>query len=249
MGKILQYQPLAEPLRSAYSLGTNRTFFLVNSLAAGSNYLSMSDSAPATATTTTGWNPGTTAPLAWSLMSANVERLAGTFAGEIIPNSNPDNSLGDCFRSAETVSGNFEVGTWTLTIPLIAVTSGGDLDFRIWYRLWKGTSPTGVGATAFGGFLGATDLASDLTTADAQVLSSVVTDVPAASFVEEYLFLQIAGSVVGVGGAATRDVFIRVGSDAKMTTPDFTSQEYDIGTQVASFSGQVVRRRYVAVGY
>ena len=249
MGKILQYQPLAEPLRPAYSLGTNRTFFLANSLAAGSNFLTLTDTAAGEATTSTGWTAGTTAPTVYSAMAANTERAAATFGATVLPNANPSNTLGDCFRSDEPVSGTFQGGTWSLDIPLIAVTSGGDLDFRIWWRIFKGASPTAADATDAGLFLGATSAATDLTTSAEQVLTQSVNGVAELSFVEEYLFLQIAGSIIGVGGAVTRDALIRVGPNAKLTAPDFTAQEYDVGTQVASFSGQVIKRRYVAVGY
>src|SRR6266496_3615030 len=126
-----------------------KSFYLLNALAAGSNMMALQDggSAPATATTGTGWTVGTTAVANWSLMAALVKRLASTFAGAPAqPNAAPNNTLGDCFRTQLTLSGQFADGAWSFAFPVIAVVAGGTQDGRLHFRLWRGKDPGGVGA-------------------------------------------------------------------------------------------------------
>lgn len=195
-----------------------KTFYLKEAAASGSNHASLQDGGtpPAAATTGTGWTVGTTAIDQTSYMARGVERAASTFAGASA--GDPDNTLGDCFRTESRLTGTFAAGTWTLTVPLIAVTSGGDQDVRLTVYVWRIASET----TGAGLLLSAstTDV-TNLTTSTAQD-ALLEFSLGQTAFNDQHLFVQIRCDIRGAGGASTRDVLIRVGSGAGLATPAFS---------------------------
>lgn len=197
-----------------------KKFFFKDAIASGSNHLSLQDGGPALtdATTVTGWTVGTTAPTVYARMAQGVERAAGTFAAGDQPDGAPDNTLGDCFRTERKLNGKIAVGSgigYTTTMAVIAVTSGGDQDGAFRIRFWKSPNADGSSATEIesGPVNGppytnvGTGAESSAGSAAATWLSTVVT------FDDEYLFFQVAWKITGAGGAATRDILIRVGDD------------------------------------
>lgn len=203
-----------------------KTLYLLDSAASGSNHLALQDggSAPSTATTSTGWTVGTTGGGNYSAMDSGAERAAATFAAAILPDlSGPNNTLGDCFRSG-LLSGRFAAGSWTITVPLIAVTAGGSADMRIWARVWRSADPTGADAVLLTTSVLVGTAATNLATGAAQ--NSVLTwSAPVFGLVAEYLFIQIALQTVGAGGGATDDALIRKGSAAAIVTADWLAAD------------------------
>jgi hypothetical protein len=248
MRPVLQYQPLAEPALASYSATGNQSFFLTSATATGSNHhrLQVGGVAPADATTSTGWTVGTVAVGLVSKMERGAERAAATFLAPV--NDTPDNTLGDCFRTETRLRGTFAAGVWQLSVPLIAVTSGGDQDVSLVVRVRKiSDETTGAGLIVSGG---STDVLN-LTTAAAQIATFTFSP-GALVFDNEHLFIQVAcecRNPSGGGAVATRDVLIRVGQDAKLIAPDFTSEVDASEGESPRFAAQLVRRRYIAVGY
>jgi hypothetical protein len=225
-------------------------FYLKDAVAAGSNFLSLQQdgSPPADATTSTGWTVGTTASGNYSQMAAGVERAAATFAATPWASAQPDNTLGDCWRSENSLEGVFAAANWLLRVPLIAVTSGGDQDVLIRYRMWKSINADGSNSVNIFEFTGGapTGTITNLTTGAAQVAQSSPS-MSSVVFQGEYLFLQMALETAGAGGAADRDVLIRVGSDASLLASEFSSP---LPTAIMpTYQAQQVIRRYRAVGY
>lgn len=199
-----------------------KTFYLLDALAG--NYMALQDggSAPGTATTGTGWTVAKTAATVYSRMDAQTERAASTFGATAQPDGAPDNTLGDCFRTSTTLNGSFASANWSLAFPVIAVSSGGDQDGAIRVRLWRSANADGSGAVEM--TAGASQGTGVLNLAtSAEQVSTVTVNPGAETLTNEYLFVQVAWVITGAGGATTRDVLLRVGSTAVITTSDFTS--------------------------
>jgi len=195
------------------------TFYLLDSLASSSNHYSLQEGGapPTTATTGTGWTVGTTASLNYARMSAGVERAAGTFGSTQQPNGGPDNTLGDCWRS-DLLNITIPGGQWHVDIPVIAVSSGGDIAGSMFVRLWRSANADGSSATEITAGSQVTNNASNLTTSTPQILTKVFT-LGDVTLTNEYLFMQIAWAILTAGGAADRDVLIRVGQEAWIQSP------------------------------
>lgn len=209
---------------------TASTFYLSSTVAASSNHLSLVTSAPGTATISTGWTVGTTAPTAYSAMAAGVERAASTFGSTALPDgTGPSNTLGDCFRTSSTLDGRWAAGTWTLSVPMIAVTAGGAADVAAVFRVWRGESATGSDAVEITSGLQTGSTLTNLTTAEQ--ISTLAFALDGIGVVGEYLFLQVALKIIGVGGGATDDALLRVGSAATLVTPNWVPADltlYDV---------------------
>jgi hypothetical protein len=225
-------------------------FYLKDAAASGSNFLSLQEGGtpPADATTSTGWTVGTAANNFSSLMEAGVERAEVTFTSGFLPNgiALPSNALGDCFRSESPLLGLASAGNWSVIVPVIAVTSGGDQDLSLGTVIWKGTAADGSNAVKISG-QGSVIGVNDLTTADPQTFNGTGFTINAAVFSNEYLFVQIAIGSRGGGGAADRDVFLRVGSGAYVETSEFITPPPT--AIMPTYQAQQVSRRYRPVGY
>ncbi len=200
-----------------------KTFYLINAKATGANHmkLQVGGSAPATATTGTGWTAGTTQPTKYALMAALVERTAANFGASVLPAAAPDNTLGDCWRSESPLTGVFEAGDWTMHFPVIAVSNQSGQDGRIRVRVWKSASATGSGATELTGATQLCALVTDLLLT-VQQDSWCTWSAPAVSMESEYLFIQVAWELTGAGTGSQTDILFRVGSSAYITTPNFS---------------------------
>ena len=181
----------------AGAAGTN--LYLRDSTASGSNFgqIQVGGSAPSAATTTTGWTVDTVAATNYALLDYGVERLSTTFSGTAEPAGNPDNTLGDCFRSTNVMTGDFATGVWTITVPVIAVTGASGQDGRVRVRLWKsanatGTTPTEITAGAVVG-----TAVTNLATGAEQTSVATTSSITGFSMTSEYLFVQIAWEITG----------------------------------------------------
>lgn len=182
---------------SEFAAGT--TLYFLDSAASGSNFgqLQVGGSAPSTATTATGWTVDTVGATNYALMAYASERASTVFSGTAQPAGNPDNTLGDCFRSTNTMTGDFATGVWTITVPVIAVTAASGQDGRVRVRLWKSSNADGSSATEItsGAVTGTT--VTDLTTGAEQTSVATTSSITGFSLANEYLFLQVAWEITG----------------------------------------------------
>lgn len=179
--------------------GSTTTFYLLDSAASGSNFgqLQTGGSPPSTATTATGWTVDTVASGNYALMAYASERLSSTFSGTAQPAGNPDNSLGDCFRSTSTMSGDFATGVWTIAVPVIAVSAAAGQDGRVRVRLWKSANATGTSPTELTSGAVAGTTVTNLTTGAEQISTVTTSSITGFSMANEYLFVQIAWEITG----------------------------------------------------
>lgn len=125
------------------------TRYWSDALAAGSNHHATVAVDPgAAARIITGWIVGTLAAGRYARMDAGVERTAAGHTATVEPSGAPDNALGDCFRLDIAEAGTFAAGNWTLNFEVQGETRGtSPHDGQLRIRVWKGTDPTGAGAT------------------------------------------------------------------------------------------------------
>ena len=201
-----------------------KTFYIKDATASGSSWGSLQDggSAPATATTGTGWIVGTTVITRYSICIYNTKRLASTFASVALPGT----TLGttDGFRTELPINGSFASGNWTFTIPVIAVTAGASGAGAIRVSVWRSANPTGAGGTQI---VTAAQLSTvtNITTATAQNSTGTVA-LPAFSAYGEYIFVAIAWRITTASASASADILLRTGSTATVVTTTYTDN-YD----------------------
>lgn len=181
------------------TLGSGTTFYLLDSAASGSNFgqLQTGGSPPSTATTATGWTVDLVASSNYALMAYAAERASTTFSGTAQPAGNPDNSLGDCFRSTSTMSGDFATGVWTIAVPVIAVSAAAGQDGRVRVRLWKSANATGTSPTELTSGAVAGTTVTNLTTGAEQISTVTTGSITGFSMANDYLFVQIAWEITG----------------------------------------------------
>lgn len=183
----------------------------------------------------------------YALAFYNTERAASTFAATAEPSGAPASAASDCWRLSDATTGDFSAGTWYSSLSVIGVTSGGDQDGRARFRLWRSANADGTSATEItqGAMVGSG--VTDLSTTVAQS-SSASTQVGAFSLSNEYLFLQAAWEIAAAGGAADRDVLIRLGSlDATTGSGLVTSAFSSTGGAAAAVVGGMMMPYYLAL--
>lgn len=195
------------------------TWYATNNLA--SVHQEMSETSPGavntTASPTTGWIVGTTAPTVYSKFDSQVERLESTFAATPIePDGSIDTSIGDCLRSAATYTGTFDTGDWTCTFTARAGSSGGSQDGRAAFRIFSGAAADGSDAVERTTARQVGSLITDLTTT-AQQSSSVTFSVTGFSVTNQYIFVQLGWEITGAGGMSNADINMRIGDTATRT--------------------------------
>ena len=186
------------------------TLYCADPIVAGGNAGTLQTTVPPASTSTTGWTVGTVAAGNYSRQSYNNEVPSAGFGATAQPSGAPVASAQDCWRYGPS-TGTFSGDTWYSSLSVIGVTSGGDQDGRARFRLWRSNNADGTVATdiAAGTFLGTT--VTNLSTTVAQSSAASVF-VPTLTLVNEYLFLQAAWEISGVGAAVDRDVLVRYGS-------------------------------------
>lgn len=199
---------------------------------------------PAQTTSVTGWTVAKLAANNYGELNNGLESTV--FSTTIVPNATAptvDNSYAataiytpptllnstDSICTLYEYNGYFPAGNWIFSFPVIAVTSGGDQDGAITMRVFKaarsGTAFSGTTELTAALLQGTT--VTNLTTTTAQT-STVTWAAPAFFLNNEFLICKIAWRIIGAGGANTRDVLLRWGTGATMTTPTFRKRSYSI---------------------
>lgn len=198
------------------------TFYIKNATASGSSHGSLQNggSAPATATTGTGWTVGKTAATVYSLLLYGTKRAANTFGSTALPSGAPTTT--DCFRSENTLNGTFSAGSWTIAVSVISVTAAASGAGTLRARVWKSVNADGSGATEITSATAETGSWSNLLTSAAQNLTMSFNP-GAVTLASQYLFLQLACKIGTASGNNSADVVLRTdGTNSKITTPLFT---------------------------
>lgn len=204
------------------------TFYVTNALASGSNHLNLQrgGTAPAVATIGTGWRVGTTVAARYALMDALVERALASFTTTVVPNAAPDNTLGDCLRTAAPLTGSFANANWVVTVGVIAVSNASGQDGRLRMDVWRSSNATGSGATKLTGAVVVSSAVTNLATATAQLCTLTWAPGGIVTLANEYLFFQLAWEITGAATNTNADVNVRVGnvspSQTRVVTPTFT---------------------------
>lgn len=218
--------------------------------AGGVNRLWYDEAAAVTAATSvTGWTVGTTVAARYSDLANGTERAATTFGTAVLPNNTApavDASFNnvapftppDLLIDAGSISTLYEynayfaAGTWQFNFPVIAVSAGNNQDGRIRLRVFKGlrsgtawASVTELTESGSAPLTGST--VTNLTTGAVQT-SAVTWTAPAFFLNREFLIIKIAWQITGAGSNAARDVLLRFGAGADMTTPTFRKRSYNI---------------------
>lgn len=167
------------------------TCYLENPEQSGSSAGLLAFATPAASTSTTGWIQGATIPTRYSRQSFRQEKASATFAATAEPSGSPLGLAQDCWRISAASTGNFSAGTWYSSVSVIAVTSGGFIDGRARFRLWRAANADGTTATEITAGTMVGSRITDLSTTVAQS-SSASTQIGAFSLANEYLFLQVA---------------------------------------------------------
>lgn len=198
-------------------------------------------------TSVTGWTVGKLAATRYSDLLNGSERATGTFQlTPALPNNTaptvnnvntnaspytPPNLLSSdqCIGLLYEYNAFFPAGIWTFDFPVIAVSSGGDQDGRIDMRVFKAarSGNTFTGTTELTAAVLTGTVVSNLTTAASQV-SSVSWSAGDFFLDNEFLLAKIAWVITGAGGANNRDVLLRYGNTATLTSPIFRKRSYSI---------------------
>jgi hypothetical protein len=204
----------------ARSLG-GKTFYLLNSLAGTSNHMSSQDggTAPATATTGTGWTVAKTAASNYARMDSQTKRVATTFAATAQPSGAPDNTLGDSIRTPNTLTGVLHSANWDIQLGVIAVSAGGSQDGRLRYRVWRSVNQDGSSATEITAATQLSATVTNLTTTQVNLALSATWNPGAVTLSGEYLFFQVAWEITGAASSTSADVVLRVDSNSRFITP------------------------------
>jgi hypothetical protein len=129
-------------------------------------------------------------------MAYGVERSSASFGGTAQPSGAPDNTLGDCFRTQNPLSGTFIAGVWVFLFTLRAVSAAGGQDGRIRVRVWKSANANGSGATEITSGTSPLSSVTDLAVGVDQNSTGGVT-LPQITLNSEYLFFQVAWEITG----------------------------------------------------
>lgn len=171
----------------------------------------------AESTTATGWTVAKVAPTVYSEINPGVEQASGTFAAPVLP----DGTFGDLI-STSSFTGVFDAGVWTATMKVIAVTSGGDQDGALMFRLGK-YDATLTTFTQLTSAVVTCGTVTNLTTAAAQTSAGSTPSIGPFTLTNEFLSIAIAWKITGAGGANTRDVLMRKATGITLVTPNFTA--------------------------
>lgn len=172
------------------------TYYLLSSANAdGWGDVQVGGTAPSAATMATGWTVGTTASGNYSKMAYGSERAANTFSTTAVPGTAPDNTLKDAFRIGP-MTGTFAAGTWTISVPVIAVTAQGGADGRIRVRLFKSANADGSSATEVTSGAVTLSTVTDVTTGAQQVSTGTVS-LGEITLSNQYLFCCLAWEITG----------------------------------------------------
>ncbi|OGS01552.1 MAG: hypothetical protein A2V88_02695 [Elusimicrobia bacterium RBG_16_66_12] len=203
-----------------------KTWYVTNTIV-GSTHQEMSESSPgsdATSSPNYGWTVGASAAGTYCRADAGSE-ITGFAASPIEPDGSivTTANAGDCWRSANAMTGTFDTGTWLFQMAVIAVTAGGQMDGNAGFRLFKGKAANGSDAVEItsGRLVGST--VTNLATSAQQNSIHNSTSIPGFSVDGEYIFVQVGWEITGAG-AMLHDCIHRIGTTASLvTSPNFSA--------------------------
>lgn len=206
-----------------------KTFYFKDAVPSGATlHRSLQDggTAPTAATTGTGWVTGTNASGQSCIQNggSEVSRTSGQWGTTLQPSAAPSQSIGDCWRSENTLSGTFANSNWTFAFGVRSVTAAYTGRFKLAVRVWKSSNANGSSATELtGGRVASTATAANLSTTADTTVSITWSPGATATLTNEYLFVQVGVEITTAGGGTTQDIDFRVASTYAVTTPDFTT--------------------------
>jgi len=192
------------------SLPVTYSLYMLTTTFPGTNHVALSSSAPADANTTWGWNMGQLTPPRFCQMDQGVEVPRTSLQWTTTPSGSvPNNTIGDCMV-AGPYSGIFNNGRWEITMSVRAVTQVQGQDGGFIYRLWKSSTPTGVGATLITSSYESSSVVTNLTTTVTPLYATVT--YPTFIMRNEYILLQTWWSIIGASTNNTSDADFSVGA-------------------------------------
>lgn len=208
---------------------TAKIFYFKDAVPSGATlHRSLQDggTAPTAATTGTGWTPGTNAAGQSCIQNggSKYSRTGGNWGATLQPSAAPSQTLGDCWRSENPITGKFANADWSIVFRIISAASAYTGRFKLGVRIWRSTDQNGVGAVE----ITAGRITSAATTADLStsvVLSLPVTFTPGAEITlnNEYLFVSVGLEITSAGSGNLQDMLFRVSSSALITTSSFSN--------------------------
>lgn len=203
------------------------TFYFKNVVPASATlHRSLQDggTAPTTATTTTGWAVAQNAAGQSCIQNggSEVSRTDAQWGTTLQPSAAPSQTIGDCWRSENTLTGRFANSNWTFTFGVRSVSAAYTGRLKLAVRVYRTSAHNGGSAVELTGgrIVSAATSANLSTSADTTV---TITWTPGAELVfsGEYLFVQVGVEITSAGSGNTQDVDFRVGAAYAVTTPDF----------------------------
>lgn len=204
--------------------------------------------APAQATSVSGWTVGKIAANNYSNLVQGTERVTNTFSTTIVPNTTAPTATGSFAATATYTpptliyhtnsistlyeyNGYFPAGNWVFTFPVISVSTSATGAGRINLRVFKASRNTdGTGwntATELTGAMQAGTIASAPTTTTPQT-STVTWAAPIIRLDKEFLIVKIGWQITTASGSNTADILLRHGSGCTMLSPNFEKRSYNI---------------------
>ena len=204
-----------------------KTFYFKDAVPAGATlHRSLQDggTAPTAATTTTGWQIATNAVGNSCIQNGGTEyvRNGANWGATLQPSATVSQTLGDCWRSENTLTGDFAATAWTITFGFRSVTAAWGGRLKLAVRLWRSANANGTSAVELtaGRVASAATTANLSTTVDTTLSWTVSPGLE--TFTNEYLFVQVGLEVTAVGTGTTTDFDFRVASTYTVVTPDFS---------------------------
>ena len=198
---------------------------------------SLSETAPSSTTTGTGWVVAKTSSANFSKLLYGTER-SGAFSTTDALTTAAVPASGDSWRSENPISGTYANTNWVLTFAVRAVSAASSQAGRVKVRIWRGTNAAGTGATQItSAVLVGTTSAALSTSAD---VTSVVTFTPGATITltNEYLFVQCEWEITTASGSNNGDVDFRAGTASNMALPAFTAASVGSSSGAGAVSGK-----------
>lgn len=204
-----------------------KTFNFKDAVPSGATlHRSLQDGGSVTAATTgTGWVAATLATGQSCLMVGGTEvaRNAATWGTTLQPSAAVSTTLGDCWRSENTLSGTFANSNWVATFGFRSVTAAYAGRLKLAMRLYRSTNASGAGATEItSGRVVSAATSANLSTSADTTLTCTWSPGATQTFAGEYLFVQVGIEVTSAGGGTTQDFDFRVSSAGgyALVTPD-----------------------------
>ncbi len=217
-----------------------KTFYIKDAIAGSSQHGSLQDGgvAPSTTTSGTGWTVGTENNTQYCLQDYGSKRDHFSFNSTVVPSTGPNTS--DCWRTESTLSGTFDIGSWTIAIAVRSVSASASGSGRLRCRVWRSVNQNGSSATQITSGTITTNQWSNLSTGTTQNLTATFS--PGSIVLNgEYLFLQIACEIDNDSFNSSADVLIRVSSTGSViTTTNFTSGTIINGSATIAGSADVL---------